>query len=216
MADKVNSKYGEWAFIWSEVKKRFPDAQYEIIKFDGLPYVYDDKTGFMVYTTVTINGITHEMWFPVMDGKNRVLFDHSYEVHTKCNSFIVKPATMLDVSKAIMRCLAMNLEMFGLETDMCDGENSEEEISKPEPPKASEEKTTANEQSQSDKEKARKKYQELIVYCKENNHDIKAVAKKYLLNAKSSAQDFDTAMRRLIFNDTKKENKSCSNENVEV
>ena len=106
--------------------------------------------------------------------------------------------------------------MFDLGTDMCDGENSEEEISRTEPPKASEEKTTANEQSQSDKEKARKKYQELIVYCKEHQHDIKAVAKEYLLNAKSSAQEFDTAMRRLILADNKKKNESCSDENVEV
>ena len=55
------------------------------------------------------------------------------------------------------------------------------------------------------KESTRAKYQELIAYCKEHNHDIKEVAKTFSLNAKSTAQDFDTAMRRLILADSKNE-----------
>lgn len=66
------------------------------------------------------------------------------------------------------------------------------------------------------KESARAKYQELIEYCKEHDHDIRAVAKEFGLNAKSSAQEFDTAMRRLIFADNKKENESVTDEPVEV
>ena len=89
---KVKLTYLSWAWAWSEVKKRFPDAQYEIIKFNGLPYVFDEKTGYMVYTTVTIDGITHEMWLPVMDGNNRAMLDHSYVVVTKYNKFTVQPA----------------------------------------------------------------------------------------------------------------------------
>lgn len=53
-----------------------------------------------------------------------------------------------------------------------------------------------------DKEKARANYQELIAYCKEKNHDIKEVAKTFGLNSKSSAQDFRTALNKLIYNDT--------------
>ena len=49
---------------------------------------------------------------------------------------------------------------------------------------------------------ARAAYQELIVYCKENNHDIKEVAKAYNLNSKSTAEEFKTATRRLIFADS--------------
>ena len=66
------------------------------------------------------------------------------------------------------------------------------------------------------KENVRAKYQELIAYCKDHEHDIKEVAKEFGLNAKSSAQDFDTAMRRLILADSKKANESVTDEPVEV
>lgn len=49
---------------------------------------------------------------------------------------------------------------------------------------------------------ARAAYQELIAYCKENDHDIKEVAKAYNLNSKSTAEEFKTATRRLIFADS--------------
>ena len=210
---KVKLTYLSWAWAWSEVKKRFPDAQYEIIKFNGLPYVFDEKTGFMVYTTVTIEGITHEMWLPVMDGNNRAMLDHAYEVKTKYNSFTVQPATMFDVNKAIMRCLTKNLAMFGLGLYIYAGEDlpetPDEEISTPAPKKTA---STKKESTADSTEKARASYQELISYCKENNHDIRAVAKEFGLNAKSTAQEFDTAMRRLILSDSK----AGSDEPVEV
>lgn len=50
-----------------------------------------------------------------------------------------------------------------------------------------------------DKELARAKYQELIQYCGENGFDIKDVAKNFGLNAKSTAEDFQNALSRLIF-----------------
>ena len=43
-------KYVSWAYAWAEVKKLYPAASYEVKKFNGLPYVYDPITGFMVYT----------------------------------------------------------------------------------------------------------------------------------------------------------------------
>ena len=55
-------KYVSWAYAWAEVKKLYPSASYEVKKFNGLPYVYDPITGFMVYTSVTIEGVSHEMW----------------------------------------------------------------------------------------------------------------------------------------------------------
>ena len=64
-------KYVSWAYAWAEVKKLYPSASYEVKKFNGLPYVYDPITGFMVYTTVTIEGVSHEMWLPVLDGATK-------------------------------------------------------------------------------------------------------------------------------------------------
>ena len=66
-------KYVSWAYAWAEVKKLYPSASYEVKKFNGLPYVYDPITGFMVYTSVTIEGISHEMWLPVLDGANKAM-----------------------------------------------------------------------------------------------------------------------------------------------
>ena len=106
--------YLSWAWAWAEVKKKFPDATYEIIKFNGIPYVYDPLTGYMVYTTVTIQGITHEMWLPVMDGQNRAMKAEPYQIQTKYKTFTVASATMFDINKTIMRCLTKNLAMFGL------------------------------------------------------------------------------------------------------
>lgn len=112
---KTALKYLSWAFAWTEVKKRYPDATYEIVKFEnGLPYTYDKNTGYMVYTKVTIQGVTHEMWLPVMDSHNCSMLSEPYEVKTKYNSYTVDKCTMFDVNKTIMRCLTKNLAMFGL------------------------------------------------------------------------------------------------------
>ena len=70
-------KYVSWAYAWAEVKKLYPAASYEVKKFNGLPYVYDPITGFMVYTSVTIEGVSHEMWLPVLDGANKAIKDLS-------------------------------------------------------------------------------------------------------------------------------------------
>lgn len=107
--------YLSWPWAWAEVKKRYPDANYTVWRgSDNLPYVYDERTGYMVSTTVTIDGVTHEMWLPVMDSGNRAMKSEPYKVVTKYREVTVAPATMFDVNKAIMRCLTKNLAMFGL------------------------------------------------------------------------------------------------------
>ena len=112
---KDNLTYLTWAWAWAEVKKRFPDAAYRIYKNEqGQPYFEDPNLGYMVYTEVTIEGQTHEMWLPVMDGANRAMKREPYKVRTKYNEFTVNAATMFDVNKAIMRCLVKNLAMHGL------------------------------------------------------------------------------------------------------
>ena len=75
-------KYVSWAYAWAEVKKLYPSASYEVKKFNGLPYVYDPITGFMVYTTVTIEGVSHEMWLPVLDSANKAMKATPYTYNT--------------------------------------------------------------------------------------------------------------------------------------
>lgn len=108
--------YLSWSFAWANVKKRFPDANYEICKFgeNQLPYVYDKNTGYMVFTKVTIDGITHEMWLPVMDNRNEAMLDHPRQIKYKNYTANVEAATMFEINKTIMRCLVKNLAMFGL------------------------------------------------------------------------------------------------------
>lgn len=107
--------YLSWANAWAEVKKIYPDAQYTIKRFENnLPYVYDENTGYMVFTDVTIEGLTYEMWLPVMDGANKSMKKTTYKYQTKYGEKTVEPATMFDINKTIMRCLVKNLAMFGL------------------------------------------------------------------------------------------------------
>lgn len=112
---KTELTYLSWTYAWANVKKRYPDANYEIVRAEnGLPYVYDPHTGYMVFTKVTIEGVTHEMWLPVMDGRNEAMLDHPYQKKYKDYSITVEPATIFDINKTIMRCLVKNLAMFGL------------------------------------------------------------------------------------------------------
>lgn len=128
--------YLSWSWAWAETMKRFPDATYTIEKFNGLPYVYDELTGYMVYTTVTIEGLTHEMWLPVMDSKNKAMKSKPYKYSTKYGEKSVEAATMTDINKTIMRCLVKNLAMFGLGLYIYSGEDlpEEEAVKNPERP----------------------------------------------------------------------------------
>lgn len=133
---KGNLTYLSWAWAWAEFKKLYPDATYEVKKFDGLPYVHDKETGYMVYTSVTADGLTYEMWLPVMDARNKTLMN----------------ATMFDINKTIMRCLAKNLAMFGLGLYIYAGEDLPEDEQAAKPPAGGAKGTAPNEETK----KARK------------------------------------------------------------
>lgn len=121
---KSNLTYLSWAWAWSEVKKAYPDATYQVITDPTThkPYYYDDTLGYMVMTEVTIEGETLGMWLPVMDGANKAMMATPYTY--KGNAWengkkvvvdkTVEAATMFDINKTLMRCLVKNLAMFGL------------------------------------------------------------------------------------------------------
>lgn len=102
--DKVEKKNGlsylSWAYSWAEVKKLFPDAVYTIYENkDGWFYHTDGKTCW-VKTGVTVNGIEHVEYLPVMDFKNR--------------SIPADAVTSFDVNKAIQRSLTKAVARHGL------------------------------------------------------------------------------------------------------
>lgn len=123
---KKDLTYLSWPYAWAEVKKKYPNATYKIHLFGEkqLPYVFDENVGYMVFTDVTINDLTHTMWLPVMDSANKTMKSTSYTYNTKFKKDIpVEAATMFDVNKTIMRCLVKNLAMFGLGLYIYSGED---------------------------------------------------------------------------------------------
>lgn len=116
---KAELSYLSWSWAWQEFKKVAPTATYEIKKFENekgmlVPYISDPALGIMCFTEVTVDGITHEMWLPVMDGANKAMKTEPYTYSTRYGDKSVEAATMFDVNKTIMRCLVKNLAMHGL------------------------------------------------------------------------------------------------------
>lgn len=128
--------YLSWAWAWAEFKKAYPTAEYKIKRFENnMPYVYDEKTGYMVFTEVTVDGLTYEMWLPVMDGANKAMKAEEYSYFVGKGERQVEKwvdaATMTDINKAIMRCLTKNLAMFGLGLYIYAGEDLPEGYKEP-------------------------------------------------------------------------------------
>lgn len=110
---KNNLTYLSWAWAWAEVKKHYPDAYYTIYENrDGLNYHTDGRTCW-VKTGVTINGLEHIEYLPVMDFRNASI---SYD---KVTSF--------DVNKAIQRSLTKAVARHGLGLYIYAGEDLPED-----------------------------------------------------------------------------------------
>ena len=173
--------YLSWCYAWSEVKKLYPNARYDILKFgeNKLPYVFDEKTGYMVFTRVEIEDIEHEMWLPVMDSANKAMKDKTYTYkvkkynsYTKQYEFVekeVQPATMFDINKTIMRCLTKNLAMFGLGLYIYAGEDLPENVDKEEPKKTTTKKEVMIQDSQKELIISKFKKEEILSYLQEIN-----------------------------------------------
>ena len=138
--DKVENKNGltylSWANAWAAFKMVYPNATYRIIKNPqtNLPY-FADETGIMVYTEITADHQTYEMWLPVMDASNKAmkLEAYTYQVWDKTNRKYVErkveAASMFDINKTVMRSLVKNLAMFGLGLYIFAGEDMPETVS---------------------------------------------------------------------------------------
>lgn len=117
--------YISWASAYQIAKQHFPDLSYEVERNPetGLPYWYDPLTGYMVFTKVTINGVTHEMWLPVLDATNHAMKSEPYQVKTKYKTLTIQKASMADINRSIMRCLTKCLGMHGLGLYLYQGED---------------------------------------------------------------------------------------------
>ena len=110
---KNNLTYLSWAWAWGEIKKKHPDATYTVYEnADGWNYHTDGRTCW-VKTGVTVNGIEHIEYLPVMDYKNK--------------SIPVEDVTSFDVNKAIQRSLTKACARHGLGLYIYAGEDLPEE-----------------------------------------------------------------------------------------
>lgn len=91
--DKGGYSYLAWTWAWAKVKEHYADANYRLLE----DKVYSDGS-MEVRCEVTIDGMTHPMWLPVTDHRNKAIQNP--------NAF--------DINTARMRCLVKCLAMFGL------------------------------------------------------------------------------------------------------
>ena len=122
--DKVKKKNGlnylSWAACWAEVKKIYPDATYTIYeRYAGdeytINYFTDGKTCW-VKTGVTIDGVEHIEYLPVMNFKNE--------------SIKLENVTSADVNKSIQRSLTKACARHGLGLYIYEGEDLPESAKK--------------------------------------------------------------------------------------
>jgi len=130
---KNNLTYLSWAKAWEIIITEYPDATYTIKKNpNGTPEFGSAKFGYMVYTDVTIEGITREMWLFVMNGANKSLKDEPYQYKDRYGKVKdVEAINMFDINKTVMRCLVKNLAMFGLALYVFSGEDLPTDLDEP-------------------------------------------------------------------------------------
>lgn len=175
----VELTYLSWMWAWSYVKKLYPDASYRIIMNENnLPYFSDPKTGAMVYTEVTIQGETLPMWLPVMDGANNAMKEEAYDKVTSSKfgtkTKHIEAFDSTSINRAVMRCLAKNISMFGLGSYIYAGEDVPEE---PE-----EVKTARLEQEKKDAEQVKNLIGDIAKLIDEKIKDMTAEQKKTFNN----------------------------------
>lgn len=113
--------YLSWAWAWKYVKELYPDAYYTIYEdANGIPYFTDGRTCW-VKTGVTINGLEHIEYLPIMDFRNR--------------SIPLENVTSMDMNKSIQRSITKAIGRHGLALCLYAGEDlwDEEPLSHDEP-----------------------------------------------------------------------------------
>ena len=106
---KNGLSYLSWPYAWAEVKKLYPTANYKVYEAeDGCIYFNDGRTAW-VKTGVTVEGLEHIEYLPIMDYRNK--------------SIPVENITSFDVNKTIQRSLTKALARHGLGLYLYAGED---------------------------------------------------------------------------------------------
>lgn len=110
---KGSLSYVSWAWAWTELKKRYPQAQYKVYETEsGCNYFTDGRTCW-VKTGVIVEGLEHIEYLPIMDNSNK--------------SIPLEKVTSFDVNKSIQRSLTKAVARHGLGLYVYAGEDLPEE-----------------------------------------------------------------------------------------
>jgi hypothetical protein len=120
---KGEFSYLSWPFAVAQLRIADPAASWEVRRFEGLPYL-KTETGYFVEVAVTVQGVMLSQIHPVLDGRNRPIFE----------------PTAFDINTSIQRCLVKAIALHGLGLYVYAGEDlpeGEAPAVKSEPPKTS-------------------------------------------------------------------------------
>jgi len=94
---KGQFSYLSWPYAVAELRKADPTAFWDVKRFEGLPYLATE-TGFYVEVAVTVQGVTLSQVHPVLDARNKPMFE----------------PTAFDINSSIQRCLVKAIALHGL------------------------------------------------------------------------------------------------------
>lgn len=89
--------YLSWPFAVAQLRQADPTATWEVRRFEGLPFLRTE-TGYYVEVAVSVQGVTLSQIHPVLDGKNRPIFE----------------PTSFDINASIQRALVKAIALHGL------------------------------------------------------------------------------------------------------
>lgn len=184
---KNNLSYLSWAWAWAELKKRYPDSTYTIYEDNNGRFYHTDGSTAWVKTGVTVNGIEHIEYLPVMDYRNA--------------SIPLGKITSFDVNKAIQRSLTKAVARHGLGLYIYAGEDLPSDNgsdAEPTTPKATKSKTAKAEAKPKAAPLSDNPRRALAEYCKGKLFNIKNIATRYGLTNDSPDEAFIDALEDLI------------------
>ncbi len=86
-----------WPWAIQTLMTHAPDATWEVLRFDGMPYLKTD-CGYFVEVAVTVGGVTRSQLHPILNAQNKP---------------IPQPSSF-DINTSLARCLVKAIALHGL------------------------------------------------------------------------------------------------------
>lgn len=111
---KAGYSYLSWPYAVAELRKRHPTSTWEVVRFNGLPYL-STEAGCFVEVAVTVEGVRLSQIHPVLDGRNQP----------------IKNPTAFQINTSLQRALVKAIALHGLGLYIYAGEDLPEESAAP-------------------------------------------------------------------------------------